>query len=61
MHCAVAEPRRPMLKITKERVIPIEGVVGILVISTFSIVERFVKKVKLEKKKKRQKRRCSFL
>lgn len=57
MQCSVAEPSRPMLKITKPTPIPVPGLAkslaGALVIAAFPVARKYFKKVNLQRKKEK--------
>ena len=65
MHCAAAEPNRPMFKITPKKSITTlsltQSLAITLVIASFPLAQQFFKKVQLKKKKKKAKKMCSFL
>jgi len=52
-HYVVAEPRTPVSKISREKTIPVQSVIGLVIISTFPIVRSLLKNVKLKEKKKK--------
>jgi len=60
VHYVVVEPRPPISKIKREKIISAQGVIGVLMISTFPMVQRFLKKVNLKKKKKAIEEKYSF-